>query len=237
MKTLTHSAAVEALQVVRQFTRGLVHEASGKLRRFILDGRAGRDGVLPSEPELTRMMGVSRTVLREAMRHLEAQGLVTVAHGKRSRVRPADPRASIESLEAYFVRMPDAMRHVLEARLPLEAEVAVLAARRRTPETIGALEKAVADQRRARSLEARVEADLRFHRILAESTGNPVFILWLETMGALLKESRYRTIGRHGVKGAVESHQAILAAVKRGNARAARSAMVRHFKVTRRELK
>lgn len=227
---------IAALQVGRPFPRGMVREAADRLRRHILRGGAGKDGVLPSEPELTRMMGVSRTVLREALRRLEAQGLVEVSHGRRSRVKPADSQAAVESLEALLLRTPGAMGHLVEVREPLETAIAEFAAKRITDGDLDALEKSIDDQRRARTLAGRVEADARFHRILAESTGNPVFIMLMETMAALLRESRLRTIGKHGVEGAVRCHLEILRALRSKSPEAAREAMARHFRITRREL-
>jgi DNA-binding FadR family transcriptional regulator len=75
----------------------------------------------------------------------------------------------------------------------------------------------------------RVAADVRFHELLAETTGNPVFTVLLKTLGGLLGESRRRTIRTAGVEPALIGHREILAAVERHDPHAADAAMRRHL--------
>src|SRR5262245_40102200 len=156
----------------------LIHGAVEQLRAFVL-ARPG-DEELPSEAELGERLGVSRTVLREALKHLQAQGLVVLSQGRRARVRAADPRATIESLDVLLRRSEGSLLHLVEVRRPLEAEIVEIAARRATPEALAEAEAAIDAQERATTLDAQIDADLRFHRALAKATGNPVFALLLD---------------------------------------------------------
>lgn len=207
------------------------------MRREILGHRLGASGVLPPATDLLQELGVSRTVLREALGHLQAEGLIEVSHGRRSRVLKADPRAAASALGMLLQRTPGSMEALLEVRRPMESEIAALAAQRATPEHRDALAKAVADLEHAPDLEAQVEADVRFHRELARATGNPVYMTLIDTLNELLTESRYRTIGAHGIAGALEGHRKILDVVLAGRPEDARRVMLEHLGVTAKELK
>ena len=94
----------------------LVRGAVEQLRAFILARDGGSE--LPSEAELGERLGVSRTVLREALKHLQAQGLVALSQGKRARVGSADPQAAIESLNVLLRRSEGSLLHLVEVRRP-----------------------------------------------------------------------------------------------------------------------
>ena len=86
------------------------------------------------------------------------------------------------------------------------------------------------------SLEAHVKADLEFHALLAEATGNPLFGIVLTPIQELLIESRRRTVGRHGAALAHEHHARILDAVRAGDPAAAAEAMRMHLEANYRHL-
>ena len=213
----------------------LVRGAVEQLRAFVLS-RPG-DEELPSEADLAQRLGVSRTVLREAMKHLQAQGLVQLSQGRRARVRPADPRATIETLDVLLRRSEGSLLHLVEVRRPLEAEIVELAARRATPEALAEAEAAIDAQEKASTLEARIEADLAFHRALAKATGNPVFVLLLDALAGLMRASRRTSLGKYGNRIPVEHHRAILEAVRRRDPAAARAGMLGHLGANERHLR
>jgi GntR family transcriptional repressor for pyruvate dehydrogenase complex len=213
----------------------LVRQAEERLRRQIL--KQGDHDLLPSQGDLAATLGVSRTVLREAMKHLEAEGLVEIAQGRRIRVKPAGPQASMRSLDAMLRRSDASLAQLLEVRRPLEGEIAALAAERILPGELQILESTLIELRALRTLDRRVDSDLLFHRTLAEATRNPVFPLLLDTIAGLLRASRYASIGTHGIAAAVEGHQEILAAVKSRNPKAAREAMLRHLQANEKQLR
>ena len=221
----------------RVSSKSLLRQVTDRLRVFILAHSRQNQGTLPSQGELTKMLGVSRTVLREAMKLLEAQGLVTISQGKRPQVRPAGPQAAIESLDALLQRTDGSLLQLVEVRRPLEGEIAALAAGRIDDLHLARAESAVHDLKNAKTLDEQVAADVRFHRILAEATGNPVFVVLLDTIGGLLRASRVRTIGTFGARAAVEGHKEILEALRRRNPKAAREAMLRHFQWNERQIR
>jgi GntR family transcriptional repressor for pyruvate dehydrogenase complex len=221
--------------LVKPDAPSLVRRAEERLRRQIL--KRGPDDLLPSQGELAASLGVSRTVLREAMKHLEAEGLVEIAQGRRIRVKPAGPQASMRTLDAMLRRADGSLAHLLEVRRPLEGEIAALAAERIQLPELEILDGTIVDLQALRTLDRRVEADLLFHRTLAVATRNPVFPLLLDTVAGLLRASRYASIGHHGVDAAVRGHVEIRDAVRDRNPKAAREAMLRHLHHNERQLK
>jgi GntR family transcriptional regulator, transcriptional repressor for pyruvate dehydrogenase complex len=85
-------------------------------------------------------------------------------------------------------------------------------------------------------LEARIQADVWFHRILAEATGNPVFVLLLETLAEFQRESRQKTLAYSGVEQALAGHRALLEAVRNRDPQTAREAMQEHLRLAARDL-
>lgn len=214
----------------------LVDEVVVRVKAHILGGQLPAAAPLPSEGKLAESFRVSRTVVREAMRILSAQGLVEISQGKRARVKAVDPQATIDSLDALLSRSASSLAHLTEVRRPLEVEIAGLAAERATDEQLAALEQANVQLAIATDLEQAVEADVHFHRLLAEATGNLIFVLVLETIAQLLRESRRRTIATSGQQLALDEHRRILTTVRIRDAQAAREAMAMHLRLVKRDL-
>ena len=207
------------------------------MKARILAGQFGQDGVLPSEGEIAQSYGVSRTVIREAMRDLRAHGLVEVSQGRAPRVKPVDPQTVISSLTTLLRRGGGTFFHLLEVRRPLETEMVALAAERSKPEDIARLEETIVELGKATTLEKRIQIDGSFHRILAETADNPIFGLILDTVSGLLHESRVQTISHSGVDVVIRHHSKILDAVKHHNVQSARKAMLEHLIMAQKDLK
>jgi len=207
----------------------LVSEVVTRLRAVVLNGDFEAAGDLPTEGELSKGFGVSRTVVREALRVLQAQGLISLSQGRRPRVRPIDPQVPTESLGIYFERQRAQLADLVEARRPIEGAIAALAASRIDDAAIAQLEESNAKLKAAKRLDDRVEADMRFHELLAEATGNPIFLTLMQTIWGLLRQSRYFTIPRSGVTATATGHQRILDAVRRHDSDRARQAMYAHL--------
>jgi len=207
----------------------LVAQVIDHVRGEIVSGARGPGTPLPSEGSLAESLAVSRTVIREAMRSLRSQGLVVMSQGARPRVAAIDPGATVESLGVLLRRSSTTLLELTEARRPLETSITALAATRATTAHVSALRFAIDELARATTLEGRVAADIRFHELLAEATGNPVFTVLLKTLAGLLGESRRRTIRLVGVEPALIGHREILAAVVDRDSKAAAAAMRRHL--------
>jgi GntR family transcriptional repressor for pyruvate dehydrogenase complex len=207
----------------------LVEETVRRIETQVLSGAMAPGDALPPEGQLSRILGVSRTVVREAMRTLGARGLIEVSQGRLARVKPADPCDVVKALGTFFQRGKISLLKLVEVRRPLESEIAALAAQRATPEQIDRMAQANDRLASAASLKGKVSADVCFHDLLAEATGNPVFSLLLRTLSDLMSRSRRETLVRTGKERALRGHVAILDAVRRADPEAARRAMLEHL--------
>src|SRR5262245_2939765 len=194
----------------------------------ILSGALAPGDLLPSERSLSDQWDMGRSAVREAINRLASLGLVRSVHGSGTRVEAPSGRPITQTYERLLRQGQLGLAQLAQVRLPLETAIAGLAALHRSNEQIARMEatqEALASGRA--SLEAQVQADLDFHAILAESSGNPLFNLVLAPIQELLIESRRRTLGRHGARLAHEHHAAILDAVRRGDEGGAMAAMRR----------
>jgi GntR family transcriptional repressor for pyruvate dehydrogenase complex len=207
-----------------------VSQVADHLERAILTGQMATGDVLPSERGLSAQLGVSRSVVREALHRLASLGLVRSVHGSGTRVEAPTSRAVTVGYQRLLQRPDFRLADLAAVRLPLETIIAALAAQKRTPadlERLAEAQKVLGNPRR--SLDVHVQADLDFHAALADATGNPLFQVVLGPIQQLLMESRRRTLGRFGSEIAHRHHAQILAAVAAGDATAAERAMREHI--------
>ena len=187
---------------------------------------------LPSERELGEQFGVSRTVIREAVRALAAKGVIEARTGSGLRVAAVDAAAVTESMRLFLHGHTGIdYEQVHEVRTMLEVEVAGLAATRATEadvERLRGLCDAMAEA--ADDAEASSRADVAFHRAIAETTHNPLYVVMLDSIGDVMLEIRRATLGLRGrpAKG-VKAHRQILARIAAHDAPGARDAMRKHL--------
>lgn len=191
---------------------------------------------LPTERELMGTFGVSRTVVREAISGLRAEGLVVTQQGKGAFVSHQGARAAFRLTEADVVTLQDVVR-VMEVRIGLEAETAALAARRRTDAQLAQMRSALEEiEASVEASDKSVDADQRFHRLVAEATGNGYFVELLRQFGSLLiPRARVDTFKndpagrREYLRRVNQEHEQVLRAIAVGDADAARAAMRVHL--------
>jgi GntR family transcriptional regulator, transcriptional repressor for pyruvate dehydrogenase complex len=215
--------------------RALVDHVVGEVVQSILRGDYPVGSEFPAAERLAEAFGVSMTVVREAMRALRSQGLIEVSQGRRPVVARVDSSATASMLGLSLGRA-GSMQDLMQVRWVLEVEVAALAARHATPDHVARLAAAVEEMRDGTTVDRQIDADVRFHRTLAEATGNPLFPILLKSLEDLLREFRRRTIIGRGVRSGVGEHAAVLEAVRSRDPEAARKAMVRHMRLAERSL-
>jgi GntR family transcriptional repressor for pyruvate dehydrogenase complex len=207
-----------------------VSQIAEQFERAILSGELPPGNLLPSERDLSARLGVSRSVVREALGRLASLGLVKSVHGSGTRVQAPESKQVTVGYQRLLAAPGYRLEDLAAVRLPLETAIAAAAAVHRTDAHLARLEKtqAVLGSPR-RTLAAQVKADLDFHAVLAEATGNPLFQVVLSPIRELLIQSRWRTLDRYGAGLAHRHHTRILAAVRAGNAAAAAAAMREHL--------
>lgn len=209
---------------------------------MIASGELAPGSLLPTEPEMGARFGVSRSVVREALRVLDAKGLIEVRHGSGTRVTaperwdPLDPQV----LAALPGRGPSArvLHDLLETRTIVECEAAALAAQRADEDDIAALGAALGTMRGALEDPPRfVTGDSAFHLTLLRAARNRVLERLTHPMHELLSYAQRLTDAIPGVLGrALHDHERIADAVFRRDADGAREAMRAHLAQTQRDI-
>jgi GntR family transcriptional repressor for pyruvate dehydrogenase complex len=207
---------------------------SEQIQNLIIDNQLQLGDRLPAERELAQQLGVSRTVVREAVRGLAAKGLLQVSPGRGgTTVRRPAADSITESFSLYFRNGPS-MNHekLLEVRRALEVEIAGLAAERRTDEDLQSLADSLCETEQIGpdDREAFVRCDMAFHAALARATHNELWSVLLDSVADLMIETRRSGFSVPGTAArAYRYHQAIYQQIEEGNAEGARNAMRQHL--------
>jgi len=215
-------------------------QVEDKLRSAIFSGELRGGERLPSEDELGRQFGVSRTTVREALRSLVAQGLLDKTPGVKggSFVRDVDHQSLGAILrESLHVRLQlGTLRadEVAMVRQYLEVPAARLAAEHRSARDLAALREVVARQKSISVDDPEVaELDARFHSTIASASGNRAVSSFVSALHAETEPVHYLDLSPEVGRETVRQHQAILAAIEAGDPDAAERAMVEHLSYLR----
>jgi GntR family transcriptional regulator, transcriptional repressor for pyruvate dehydrogenase complex len=186
---------------------------------------------LPSERELGEQFGVSRTVVREAVRALAAKGVIDARTGSGLRVAAVDAAAVSESISLYLRGGALEYPKVHQVRKLLEVEIAALAAERSVDEDFERMEEICAEMEAAieQDVERASRLDLEFHRAIAKATGNELYLLLLDSIGEALLEVRRGNLQTGAGDETLRAHRAILVAIRARDREEARRAMATHL--------
>lgn len=212
----------------------LAEQAARNLMAFIeaKDLKPGK--WLPPETQLAADLGVSRPVIREALKSLEGKGIIEVVSGKGAVVKPLDS----EVLRLFFQRAmrieSEAIIDLMELRRALEVQSVALAARRHTPEELSQLTDIVAEMRRnLDNPDAYVALDVVFHQLIATMTRNAMMVHMVvalrEALKEVLQESLLRPYAEEQLERVQVGHEAILASLVQSDVLEAERAMSVHF--------
>jgi GntR family transcriptional regulator, transcriptional repressor for pyruvate dehydrogenase complex len=213
----------------------VVERVSGQ----IFDGRLKKGDQLPNERALADEYGVSRTVIREAMKTLAKDGLIEVRTGHGTFVVDDTAGALKNSIQTLMRIGQDAdrLRELVELRELLEPGVAALAARRAERSDLDALQASIDAMNDAMDdSDAFIRADNRFHKQLALASRNRLIPRILDSIVDLLHELRgaiFQIEG--GPERGQAHHRTILAAIRDRDATAARLAMEDHLAQVKRD--
>lgn len=204
------------------------------IEQRILDGALAAGAPLPPEREIVQEHGVSRTVVREAVRILASKGLIIARPGFRPVVaRPGYDAAidAIGSVVARLLRQPSGVRNLFDLRIRMEASLVRSAAHAATAEQIGCLEGSLEANRDAIPDSTRFyETDIAFHGVLYDIPGNPVlpaihraYTDWLSKHWVKMPRMPERNHINY------EAHKAIFDAILRRDADKAEAALRTHL--------
>ena len=220
--------------------RNLTREAVDRLAAEIVNGKLRPGARLPTELEMMNAMGVSRTVVREAVAALRAQGLVVTRQGVGAFVATDVQRRPFRIDPEGLETIGDVL-NIVELRMGVEIESAGLAAERGSAADIRRIAAALKtlDEALGRG-DSGVDEDVAFHRSIANATGNPQFVRFLEFLGLFVIPRRtIRPVGerpeehRAYLAGVQDEHRSIYGAIRDRDPAAARTAMRRHLSNSR----
>jgi GntR family transcriptional regulator, transcriptional repressor for pyruvate dehydrogenase complex len=202
-----------------------------QIERLISEGSLKPGDKLPSERELAEMFQVSRTSLRDGIRHLELLGLLEARHGKGTIVRDVSADSLVNPLASMLVRKRQLVAELLDVRKMLEPPLAARAATNASPEEIVDLENILRRQgAKVRRGELAIEEDSEFHYNIARAAKNSVVMKVLDVLIDLLRKTRERSLQVGGrLRRSFAGHRQILRAIQRRDASAAETAMRHHL--------
>ena len=206
------------------------------LRHQVVSGDLSPGQKLPTESQLTETFGVSRTVIREAIAKLAADGLVQSRQGAGVFVMEQPTQAFIALGAESGTSISNAL-NVLEVRMGIEIESAGLAATRRNSAQEAKIQEAFFEFERLLGVgQPTGKTDFAFHRAIAAATNNPFYVEVLDALGTRTipcdVTSPWGTdsvLTREYQQGLQREHLVILRAISRGDADAARAGMRAHL--------
>jgi len=220
---------VDYLQQVRREDR-LADKVADLLKTAILSGRLQPGDRLPPERVLGDRFGVSRTVIREAIRSLTAKGLVEVRSGSGTVVARVGAEAVVETMHLYLQGAGVEYDAIDEVRSMLEVQMAGVAALRATDEDLHDLHVVLATMAATADPEGCAMHDAEFHRGVARATHNPIYLVLLDSIGEPVMTARLGTLNTQDrPSAAVRAHERILDRIAARDAEGARDAMRAHL--------
>ena len=207
----------------------------GQLKEAIITHHYRAGDKLPSERELADMFSASRSSIREAIRSLERSGFVVVKKGVQGGafvIKKGNSKPMVDYLRDMMRLRQVSLEEILQARIIIEPEVAAAAAEKATPKDIKLLEEITRDQLGGFDSENPVmqfDRNPRFHRIIAEITGNQVFIIIMQILSEIhaFRMNQFK-LDEKTMRRITHQHDDIIEALKKKDKELAFSEMKKH---------
>ncbi len=205
-------------------------EVARQLEQFIAERMKPGD-MLPSERELAEKFSVSRSSIRDAIRHLELVGMVEPRQGSGTVVREVSAGAIINPLTSVLVQKRKLVVELLDVRKMLEPPLAARAATHASAADVAEMEDILRRQdEKQRRGENAIDEDNEFHYTISMASDNSVVLKVLDVLMDLLRETRERSLQVEGrPQKSIAGHRRILSAIKKHDPVAAELAMRRHI--------
>ncbi|HEX2356195.1 MAG TPA: FCD domain-containing protein [Micromonosporaceae bacterium] len=194
----------------------LVPQVIEQLREQIASGEWPVGGRIPTEPQLARAMGVGRNTVREAVRALVHAGVLECRQGSGTYVAATDEFAGAVARRLAGAEFAEA----IEVRRAFEVEAARLAALRRTPSDVAALDGALADRElawRSGRVADFIEADAVLHTLIVAAAHNAMLAGLYASFGAALRASLAGAIGTELSPQRYVDHSRLVEAIRAGD--------------------
>jgi len=186
------------------------------VRELVVRGRFRPGQRLPTERELVREIGVSRTSVRAGLQALAAKGLLVIRHGSGTFVADGPPILDSEPLSVLAALHGFTRAQMFEARRTLEVSIARMAAERWTATQLTAISDAVSAMfATSEDPQAFLVEDIRFHAAVGAASGNPILASVVEMISALFYEQRRQTADRRrDLRPVADAHWQVYLAIR-----------------------
>ncbi|TMV45644.1 FadR family transcriptional regulator [Paenibacillus mesophilus] len=214
--------------------KSLKDVAIEKIKQYIVEHNLQPGDPFPNEKEIIELLGVSRTVVREALKSLETIGIL--------KLKPGDgifvSNASLEQLmDQFYFRWfgnQQKMMELQEIRLILEVAAVELVIMRAEPQMLNELDEWNDKMEQAiRNSEPLIEQDIGFHRTLFKLTGNESFYEFSEVISKFFMEVRHKRLSASGGRVTLDDHRRITQSIKEKNIGQAKEHMLKHLSKSR----
>lgn len=206
-----------------------------QIEHAIQEGKLGPGERLPTEMELCKNFGVSRTVMREALRMLSAKRLISIEKGRGMFVKQVSASSVTDPMHLYLSLnyKQDYALDVVHARQAIEPSIAAMAAANRTDEISKALHDNLEQIKSLKDDYSTLAAlDSEFHLLVAKASNNPIMPLVLEPIHKLIPKIKLAVydVVKNAKESAVEYHGKIITAIDAKDEQQARYWMQEHLK-------
>ena len=210
----------------------LTDQAIAKIKELIISGEFRPGSKLPREQDLARQLGLSRNSLREAVRALTLVGVLDARVGDGTYVTSLDSELLLTGMSFVGDLLAGpTLVEVHQVRRILEPVATGLAATRLTEDHFAALERCLARMDEAQTMQAFIDADAEFHRIIVQAAGNATLASLIQNLSSgMLRARMWRTIAEEGaVEITKQRHRDIYLALRAGDAERASAADLIHL--------
>jgi GntR family transcriptional repressor for pyruvate dehydrogenase complex len=222
-------------QLFAEVLRSSAPEAvEDQIKSLIVSRQLTAGDVLPPERAFAQRLRVSRSTLREALRALAQEGLLSPRHGSGWAVAPNAATAA-SNVTVYFLLEEATIEEILEAELTVEPSIARLAAERRVDSDVESMRRLYEQMRTTSSAKQFVALDYEFHTFIATAAGNVLLSFSMLATKSLLEDLRISISARPGgIAASQREHARILRAIEVSDGDAAEQTMRMHVEGFRR---
>ncbi len=217
----------------------LYETVAGEIREAILNGSLKMGETLPNETELARRLGVSRPVIRESLRYLQAQGLIKVNRGTKGGavVGRIDHLFLLENI-ADLIRLRQlTVEHLVQVRQYIEPEVFRLAARNASDEELEAMDRLLEQSQHEDNPDLKRDLHGDFHREVGRACGNPIYAALINRILDFTLAFVATLKPKHLILHKAEDHRVILEALKQRDADLAAELVLKHIRQLNKQIK
>lgn len=212
----------------------LAEQVAQAIIDHIEENRLNPGDPLPSTAALASDYGVSRPIIREALKTLEGREIIEISNGRNPIVKPISSHSLRQFFERAIAIQPQSLIELLEVRRGLEIQSALLAARSHSNEDAEALHNILAQMREHLHDSAEyAELDVKLHLLIASASGNSLIFYLIESIRDALKDTireGLRTrLTDDQLRRVQELHEDLITQITARNADGAAQAMAYHF--------